>query len=144
MMNARKRASSRRIASLSEGLLGLALMGLLAACSSVEATSTPFVGASHPPPTNPAQVQILRSEPTRPNDQLGDVVIDASVEPAPPVTEIETKMRDEAAKMGADAVVVVRDDTEPVAAYVTGPLWDRDIQTISGRKVVGVAIAYRR
>jgi hypothetical protein len=49
----------------------------------------------------------LRSEPTRPNDRLGEIMIDASTDPAPPLTEVEAKLRKEAAKLGADAVVVV-------------------------------------
>ena len=49
-----------------------------------------------------------------------------------------------AAKLGADAVVVVYDRVQPTAAYVSGPWWGRSIETISGRKVVGVAIRYKR
>ena len=33
---------------------------------------------------------------------------------------------------------------QPTAAYVSGPWWGRSIETISGRKVVGVAIRYKR
>ena len=64
-------------------------------------------------------------------------------DPAPLVEKIEAKLRDEAGKLGADAVVVVYDRVQPTAAYVSGPVWDRSIQAVTGRKVVGVAIKYR-
>ena len=74
---------------------------------------------------------------------MGDILVDASTDPAPPIEKIEAKLRDEASKLGADAVVVVYDRVQPTAAYVSGPLWDRSIQAVTGRKVVGVAIKYR-
>ena len=85
-----------------------------------------------------------RTEPTAPHDRLGEIVVDASTDPAPPVTEIERKMAEAAAKMGANAVVVVLDRVQPVAAYVTGPWWGRSVESIAGRKVIGVAIRFRR
>jgi hypothetical protein len=30
-----------------------------------------------------------------------------------------------------------------VAAYVSGPLWNRDIETIQGRKLKGIVIKYQ-
>ncbi|MNU00057.1 hypothetical protein D3C72_2430800 [compost metagenome] len=58
------------------------------------------------------------------------------------MTDIEQKLRTEAAAMGGDAVVVVYDRIQPVSAYVSGPLWDRDIQSIQGRKLKGIVIHY--
>ena len=81
--------------------LGAAVVALMvAACASVDATSTPYVGAPHPAPTDATTVQILRSEPTKQHDRLGEVVVDASVDPPPPITDVEAKLRGEAAKMG--------------------------------------------
>jgi hypothetical protein len=119
------------------------LGGLVAACATVEADTTQYVGAPRFAATDPAAVQILRTEPTRSHDRLGEIVVDASTEPAPPVADIEAKLRAEAAKIGADAVVVVHDGVQPTSAYVSGPWWDRRVQTITGRKIVGVAIKYR-
>jgi hypothetical protein len=118
--------------------------GALAACASVDVQTTEYVGAPRYQPTEPNSVQILRTEPTAPHDRLGEIVVDASTDPAPPVTEIERKMVEAAAKMGANAVVVVLDRVQPVAAYVTGPWWGRSIESVSGRKVIGVAIRFRR
>jgi hypothetical protein len=118
--------------------------GALAACASVDVQTTEYVGAPRYQPTEPNSVQILRTEPTAPHDRLGEIVVDASTDPAPPVTEIEQKLTQAAAKMGANAVVVVLDRVQPVAAYVTGPWWGRSIESVSGRKVIGVAIRFRR
>ena len=78
---------------------------LLISCASVDSRTTQYVGAPHPPPTDPAIVQILRTEPTRPHEKIGEVLVDATTDPAPPVTEIEARLRKEGAKIGGDAVV---------------------------------------
>jgi hypothetical protein len=70
-------------------------------------------------------------------------LIDASVDPAPPITEVEQKLREEAAKLGGDAVVVVYDHIQPVGAYLNGPLWARDVETVNGRKLKGIVIKYK-
>ena len=44
--------------------------------------------------------------------------------------------------MGANAVVIVADHTQIVGAVVSGPLWARSVNTITGRVIVGVAIRY--
>ncbi|MCK1794302.1 hypothetical protein [Pseudomonas violetae] len=122
-------------------LLASALV--LTACATVDAQTTAYVGVEHPAPTLANQVQVLREEPTRPHVRLGEILIDASVDPAPPITQVEQKLREQAATLGADAVVVVYDHIQPVATYVTGPLWSRDIETIEGRKLKGIAIRYQ-
>ncbi|MBC2690883.1 MULTISPECIES: hypothetical protein [Pseudomonas] len=116
---------------------------LLSACASIDAQTTAYVGAPHPGPTLAANVQVLRVEPMRPHVRLGEILVDASVDPAPPITDVEQKLKDEAAKIGGDAVVVVYDRIQPVAAYVSGPLWSRDIETIQGRKLKGIVIQYQ-
>ncbi|MCW2267702.1 hypothetical protein D3C77_34040 [compost metagenome] len=123
-------------------LLGTLLLAL-AGCSSIDARTTEYVGAPHAAPSSAANVEVLRREPLRAHDRLGEIVVDASVEPAPPIAEVEQKLREEAAKIGGDAVVVVYDRIAPVSAYVSGPLWDRDIRTIEGRKLKGIVIKYR-
>jgi putative NIF3 family GTP cyclohydrolase 1 type 2 len=135
-----------RLTHLHRPLIAAALIAsalALSACATVDAQTTAYVGVEHPAPTLPAEVQILRTEPTRPSVRLGEILIDASVDPAPPITQVEQKLREEGAKLGADAVVVVYDQIQPVAAYVTGPLWNRDIDTIQGRKLKGIAIKYQ-
>ena len=95
----------------------------LAACATVDAQTTAYVGVEHPAPTLASEVQIMRVAPIRPFVRIGEILIDASVDPAPPITQVEEKLREQAATLGADAVVVVYDQIQPVAAYVSGPLW---------------------
>ena len=112
-------------------------------CATIDATVTQYAGAPHFPPTNPAAVEILRVELIRPHEHLGEVEVDASAQPAPPIEEVEAKLRAEAAKLGADAIVVVFDRLQPVGAFVSGPWFGWDVDVIKGRKVGGVAIKYR-
>ena len=123
---------------------GLAAMVLLlAGCSSIDARTTEYVGAPHAAPTSAAQVAVLRTEPTRPHVRLGEVLIDASLEPPPAISEVEQKLREQAASIGGDAAVVVYDRIQPVATYVEGPLWNRDIRDVEGRKLKAVVIKYQ-
>lgn len=116
------------------------LVPMLVACATVDAMSRPYIGVPHPPPTDPAHVAILREPPMQTHDGLGEVVIDASTQPTAPIEQIEDKLRTEAAKMGADAIVVVVDRVQTVGVYVYGP-WSAE--PVLGRRVVGVAIKYR-
>jgi hypothetical protein len=129
---------------MSPRLMLIAFAMLLAACATVDVTTTQYVGAPRFQPTEPTAVKILRTEPTAPHDRLGEIMVDASTDPAPPISEVEEKLCKAGAKLGADAVVVVYDRIQPVAAYVSGPWWGRSIETVSGRKLVAVAIRYRR
>ena len=129
-------------ASLCATALGATLLAL-SACTSIDAQTTAYVGVPHPAPTLAANVEVLRSEPLRPHIRLGEVLIDASVDPAPPITDVEQKLREEAAKIGGDAAVVVYDRIQPVGIYVNGPLWARDAQQIDGRKLKAIVIQYR-
>lgn len=138
--------SSFLLSRLQTPLLTAALIAsvlALASCATVDAQTTAYVGVEHPAPTLANEVQIMRVAPTRPYVRLGEILIDASVDPAPPITQVEEKLREQAATLGADAVVVVYDQIQPVAAYVSGPLWSRDINTIQGRKLKGIAIKYQ-
>jgi hypothetical protein len=131
-------------AKIYQGVLLAALGCMLVSCATIDATVTQYAGAPRFPATNPAAVEILRVEPIRPHERLGEIEVDASAEPAPPIEKVEDKLRAEAASLGADAVVVVVDRLQPVGAFVSGPWFGRDVDVIKGRKVVGVAIKYRR
>ncbi|EPA93980.1 hypothetical protein [Pseudomonas sp. G5(2012)] len=134
--------STRLKLSLLAGGLAAALLAL-SGCATVDAQTTAYVGVEHPAPTLPSEIVVLRSEPLRPHVRLGEILIDASVDPAPPITEVEQKLREEAAKLGGDAVVVVYDHIQPVGAYLNGPLWARDVHTVNGRKLKGIVIKYK-
>jgi hypothetical protein len=131
----------------SRWVLGSLLLGALTcwlvACASLDATTTPYAGAPHYSPGDSASVQILRTKPTKPHDRLGEIIVDASIHPATLGNDVEQKLRQEAAKMGADAVVVVYDRLQPMGVYVMGGYWDQSIETVTEHNVVGVAIKYR-
>ena len=120
-----------------------ALTGLLAVtgCNTVSTSSRQYPGGPTYPPTDPLQVQILRAAPTRPHVQLGQVQAEPSSDSVG-AAKIEQALQKAAAKMGADAVVIVADRTQAMGAIVTGPLWARSVDTITGRVIIGVAIHY--
>jgi hypothetical protein len=121
-------------------VLLLAIAGALAACATIDATTTQYVGAPRVPASDPAKVQILRVEPTRPHDRLGEILLEASTEPAPPITELEDRLRAETAKLGADAALVVEDRVGPIGMY-GGAWWGGGVYL--GRRLIAVAIKYR-
>jgi hypothetical protein len=130
---------SRRFASFASLLV---LLLAVAGCNTVSINSNQYVGVTQYPPTDPASIQIMRAEPTRPNIRLGEVRAVPSSESVT-VQKIEESLRTAAAKMGADAVVIIQDSTQITGAVVTGPWYGRSVQTIQGRVVVGVAIKYQ-
>ena len=117
-------------------------MFVLTGCNTVSTSVRQDIGGPTFPPSNPALVQILRTPPTRPHVRLGEVTAEPSSDSVP-VTEIEAALRKAAAKMGADAAVVVYDKTQTTGAFVTGPWWGRSVQTIQGRVIIAVTIKYQ-
>lgn len=109
-------------------LWALALACALGACAYVDATTTQYVGVPRFPPTDPKTVQVLPAEPMKVHDRLGEILLDISVDPPAAVAEVEQRLREEAAKMGGNAVFVVRDMVNPNV----------------GRKLIAVAIRYRQ
>ena len=118
-----------------------ATLWLTTGCNTVSTSVRQDIGGPTYPPTDPALVQILRVAPTRAHVRLGEVTAQPSSDSVP-VTEIEASLRKAAAKMGADAAVVVYDKTQTTGAYVTGPWWGRSVQTVQGRVIIVVAIKY--
>jgi hypothetical protein len=118
----------------------LALTALLAGCSFVSTRVQPYLGDPMFPPTDPAQVAILRSEPTRPHHRLGEVFVEPSGDPT--AAQYEQALREGGAKMGAEAVVVVYDRMQVLGTVLTGPWWAPSASPIVGRVVVGLAIRY--
>ena len=114
----------------------------LTGCNTVSTSVRQDIGGPTYAPSDPAQVQILRAPPTRPHVRLGEVTAQPSSDSVSAV-EIEAALRKAAAKMGADAAVVVYDKTQTTGAYVTGPWWGRQVQTIQGRVIIAVAIKYQ-
>ena len=90
-------------------------------------------------PTNPMSVDLLRREPRREHIQLGEVWIrpDYGMDRF----YVEGILREKAARMGADALVIVEDRFFR-DRYVTN-YW-RGRGRVYDRHIVGIAIRYRR
>ena len=118
---------------------------LTASCATVSATSMQYVGSPGQSPTAPSHVQILKAMPAQPHERLGEISLTASTQPSPAVSDVEEKLREKAGRLGADAVVIVSDSLQPIGAYAWGGwwAWDRTVYTVTGRRLVGVAIKYR-
>jgi hypothetical protein len=108
--------------------LALLLALSIAACAYVDAHTTQYVGVARFPPTDPGSVRVLAAEPRERHDRLGEVLLDISLDPKPPVEDIERKLREEAAKWGANAVYVARDSITPA----------------DGHKLIAIAIRFRQ
>jgi hypothetical protein len=123
----------------------IAVVGLLAltGCNTVSVRTNQALGVpTYAPNPDPASIQILTTPPTRTHIRLGDIQAEPSSESvtAPKIT---LAVQNAAAKLGADAVVIVSDRNEVLGAVVTGPWFGRSVQTYSGRVIVGVAIKYQ-
>lgn len=126
-------------------LLLLALfLGLLPGCASLSTRTVQYVGAPRPSPSDPAQVVILQQEPDRPHDKLGEVVVSASISPSPTIEKIETALRRHGAGLGADAIVLVHDQTQTVGSVVMGPWWSSTLSPVEARLIIAVAIRYKQ
>ncbi len=113
----------------------------VAGCNTVSTRQVQYVGAPHYGPSNPATIEILRTPPTRAHVRLGEVTAEPSGDSVP-VTQIEEALRNSAAKLGADALVIVADRTQVTGAVVSGPWWARSVDQVTGRVIMGVAIKY--
>ena len=90
-------------------------------------------------PTHPAEVDLLRREPRRDHLRLGEVWIRPSWRMDR--YDVEGVLREKAARMGADALVIVADkyfQEGVVFSYWRGP------RPVYERQIVGIAIRYRR
>jgi hypothetical protein len=114
---------------------------VLSACATVGVSSERYLGVPQAAPTDPASVEILRKEPKRPHLQLGEVFLSPS--PDASVDALEEALRTEAAKLGGDAAVVVRDRTKRVGTWVSGSWWVRYHAPVYSRQIVAVAIRYQ-
>ena len=122
--------------------LAFVALVLVSGCQTVAITDTQEIGGPTFPATDPATVEILRTQPTQPHVRLGEVRAEPSSEDVSAV-KIEEALRKGAAKMGANAAVVVYDRTQVTGAYVTGPWYGRSVESVEGRIIIAVAIRYQ-
>ncbi|HZR47855.1 MAG TPA: hypothetical protein VFA47_14185 [Candidatus Manganitrophaceae bacterium] len=114
----------------------------LESCTTLDAHSIQYAGAPRFPASNPARIKILREEPTDPSHRLGEIFLDASVSPAPSVSKVEERLRMEAGKLGADAVVIVYDSIQASGVYSVSPWWSGTVPVREERQLIGIAIKY--
>lgn len=115
----------------------------IAGCASTNVSTIPYPNVGDLPPTEPARVQILRAEPARPHIKLGEITVDGSSSPPPTPQEVDGLLRTAAAKLGADAAVVVVDTTRPGLPVASGTWWGRTPTSRGAREVIAVAVKYR-
>jgi hypothetical protein len=127
----------RSLAMLLGGMLALVLV---TGCNTVSVNSKQYLGTPSYPPTDPATIQILQTQPTVANLRLGEITLEPNGNPTK--ADMEKKLRAAAAQMGANAVVIVADQTMVFGATVMGPWWGRTISPDVGRVIIGVAIRY--
>lgn len=119
-----------------------AALFILTGCNTVSTTTTQYLGVPTFPPSDPAKVEILRTEPTRAHIKIGEIRAEPS-STSVDATTIEAALRTKAAKLGADAAVVIADRTQVTGAMVVGGWMSRSVEPIEGRVIVAVAIKYQ-
>ena len=125
--------------SIRAGLLAASLA--LCGCASISVNSKAYLGSPKYAASDPARVQILAAEPKQPNDRLVEVML--SVDGSPSRGKLEQKLKQAAAKFGADAVFVVYDKTHVFPVVYVG--WRGGPYGVSEemrRDIVAVAIKY--
>lgn len=125
------------------GCFATAVALVAIACASTSVSTTRYANVPDYPPSNPAQVRILRSEPAQPHQMLAEISMAAPAgNTAPAVQQVEEKLRTAAAALGADAVVLVVDPLQP-ATVASRTWWGRNARASTGQDVIAVAIKYR-
>jgi hypothetical protein len=131
-------------------LLTLTIALLLLSTGCTTTTADKSIGTPPISPTDPAQVAILHSEPPRPNTQLGRVTLEIPAYAVPSVPKLEARLREGAARLGADAVVLIYDQTRSLGATASDDYWgdwldpaELNVNSTQTRLVLGIAIKYR-
>jgi hypothetical protein len=125
-------------------LMFLAVIAVLLAvtgCNTVSINTKRYTGAPKFPPSVPAQIPVLHQWPGEPYDALGEITAEPSSSSVS-AQKITTSFQNAAAKMGADAVVIVSDRTEVMGEEVVGPGFAQMVTPIMGQVITGVAIKY--
>ena len=118
-----------------------ALLLALCGCTSISVDTKAYLGSPNYAPSDPAKVQILAAEPKEPKERLGEVRL--STGESPPREQLEEKLRQAAAKLGADAVYVVYDKTHVFPVVYVGWAGPGGVSEETRREIVAVAIKYK-
>ena len=119
-----------------------AALCVLAGCTIGSESTIRFSDAPKLPPRS-GWVQVLRVEPSRPYETLGEIVLESSMNPAVDSDALEAKLRANGAALGGDAVIVTLDRTMAAKEGSTDAYATRAGDHDWKRRIVGVAIKYR-
>lgn len=114
----------------------LATTLVLGGCAGISERTQPDLGSPRLTPVSPGSVQILATEPRRPKIVLGEIIL--SISGNPPGQKLENKLKEAAARFGADGVFIASDQTHitPIEYWnYWGPGFDDDWNRI----IAGVA-----
>jgi len=125
------------------GILAIVATVVVVGCATDHASTIRYANVPDFPPTNPATVQILHTEPTRPHERLGEIAVVLEPKLAVYWAEVDEQLSREAAKLGADAAVFVVDPRYP-RDLVASRMWSAGLFTkVTGRDVIAIAIKYK-
>jgi len=114
---------------------------LLPGCASLGVSSRRYPDAPPYAPTDPASVEILRTDPAVPFVRLGEVTVSLQGNPSQP--DVSSALARAAAQMGATAVVLVFDGSASMGVAYSGALWAPADPSLASQPVlVAVAIRY--
>jgi hypothetical protein len=121
-------------------LLAPALLWL-SGCGGISASTRMYPGAPTFAPTDPAAVEVLRTEPAVPYVRLGEVTLNLQGNPSQ--QQLSQALQKQAAQMGATAVVLVFDGSQSYGVMYSGPLWSpADPSSYGTQVLIAVAIRY--
>lgn len=129
---------------LSRVLCAAGLAALMAGCSTIDANHVEYLGAPHYAPTTPEMVTVFFKAADAPKtyERLGEITLSASVDPAPSNADLEKALRKQAARMGANGVIVTVDRAGFNGVDISGPYFARRAETEAGHRIVATAIHY--
>jgi len=122
-------------------MMGGASLLLMTGCREISTAHTQDIGTPRFSPSDPAQIEILRNVPATPHVELGQVWGHSS-DTSGDVSKLEAALRKEAARLGADAIVVWQDRIETWDAADSRLGGGRSADGVHGRTVIGAAIKY--
>jgi hypothetical protein len=122
------------------GFATAAFLLLVTGCDTVSINSNRYTGGTIYAPTDPASVQILHI-PVRPHVRLGEITARPSSDNVS-IQKIEAELKNAAAKMGANAVVIIYDSTQAIGASINDPWYGRTHGGPEARVITGEAIRY--
>ena len=114
---------------------------VLCGCSSIDVNTKAYLGLPKYAPSDPAKVAILTAEPKQASERLGEVML--SVDGNPPRERIEDRLRHEAARLGANAVIVLHDKNVVFPVVYSGWWGPYGVYESVRRDIVAAAIKYK-